>query len=121
MPRNGERMAPTTRSSDTLESMRPRRVTRSTPPADETCKLTRVVETGRLKLAVWTCTEPQLYSRTRMNAYRFPQRYARKWWPGCRSAWYDAHYFDLGESKSCFPGLTQFVVYEGGKGSARRR
>jgi hypothetical protein len=46
-----------------------------------------------------------------MDAHPFPDDYARRWWPGCIGAWYDAHYREDG---SCVPGTTQYALYQGG-------
>jgi hypothetical protein len=93
------------------------------PPADETCTLTRVVERAGLHLGVWTCTEPRPVVRVKWSAYRFPQEFTRKWWPGATSAWYDAHYYPDERCPgldACIPGRTQYVVYEGGPIRTRR-
>jgi hypothetical protein len=79
--------------------------------------MTRVVEKAGVKLEVWTCTDPSRPpKRPYANAYRFPRKDARRWWPGCESAWYDAHFTGGAENRGfCFPGRTQYVVYAGGR------
>jgi hypothetical protein len=100
----------------TLARARPHCVDRRGPPADETCAMTRVVEKGGVKLEVWTCLDPRPTVRGRYEAYRFPRKDARRWWPGCESAWYDAHFTGGAENRGfCFPGRTQYVVYRGGR------
>lgn len=110
MPRDGDPM--TTKLAPPAAASRPRRTNRTVPPADCTCSLTRVVERNGLRLAVWTCTKPRPYANVKFKAYRFRTGLARRWWPGCSGAWYDAHYR---EDNSCYPGLTQYVVYRGGR------
>jgi hypothetical protein len=110
MPRDGDQM--TSKTVRSAEVPRPRCVSWVGPFADRTCSLTRVVECAGLRLAVWTCTDPVRYVNVKFKAYRFPTGRARKWWPGCSSAWYDAFY---GEDGDCYPGRTQYVVYRGGR------
>jgi hypothetical protein len=75
-----------------------------------------------VRLAVWTCTRPAPTGpRVKLDANRFPDRHARRWWPGCRSAWYDAHYYRDAWGKGCIPGRTQYVVYDGGLCQRRRQ
>jgi hypothetical protein len=90
------------------------------PRADETCTLDRVVERNGLRLEVWKCAKPTpqlLQRRSECRAFRFPRAHARSIWPGCASAWYDA----IEDPFGCIPGLTQFVVYDGGASGTRRR
>ena len=102
-------------SPATSTPKRPRPSFRPGPKADRTCKLTRVVERGRVKLAIWTCTRPAPTGPFgKFSAYRFSTRYARQRWPGCSSAWYDAHYARSPWGEHCIPGRTQYVVYRGG-------
>ena len=94
------------------------------PRVDDTCSLTRVVERAGMRLAVWTCTDPRPCVRAKWSAYRFPEEFTRKWWPGATSAWYDAHYYPDDRCPgmdACIPGRTQYVVYEGGANRAVRR
>jgi hypothetical protein len=95
---------------------RPRCVDRTGPRADDTCSMTRVVEKAGVRLEVWTCTDPRPSVRCQWEAYRFPRKDARRWWPGCESAWYDAHFTGGAENRGdCTPGRTQYVVYAGGR------
>jgi len=98
---------------------RPRCVSWPVPAADQTCTLTRVVEHRGMRLEVWSCSDTRrMLLQVRTEAYRFPLRAARRWWPGCQSGWYDAIY-DGHTNRvgwgDCTPGRTQFVVYRGGK------
>ena len=115
MPRNGDRMdskSPAPREVPQGHHL----VFRPGPRADRTCKLTRVVQRDGVKLAVWTCTRPAPTPPfAKFRAYRFSPRYAWRRWPGCSSAWYDAHYFRDGWGEHCIPGRTQYVVYRGGR------
>ena len=86
-------------------------------PADATCQLTRTVVRNGVTLALWTCSRPSLTLQGR-RAYRFDHKYTQRWWPGSLSGWYDAVYF---QDRSCFPGRTQYVVYQGGRRSRRTR
>ncbi len=96
---------------------RPRPCFREGPPADDTCEMTRVVRRRGTRFEVWTCTDPQPTIRVKLDANRFPAEDAKRWWPGCASAWYDALYHP---DHSCTPGRTQFVVYDG-EGGRRER
>ena len=48
------------------------------------------------------------------SAHRFCDWHAHRWWPGCTSAWYNAHCDDSLWGERCIPGRTQYVVYRGG-------
>ncbi|MCM2332948.1 MAG: hypothetical protein NDI82_03265, partial [Anaeromyxobacteraceae bacterium] len=86
------------------------------PSTDDTCTLSRVVESGSLRLEVWTCASPTPRPPTgdfTVGVFRRGELIpARELWPGSIEAW------------SCntgkFPGHLDLVLYLGGEEEASR-
>jgi len=86
------------------------------PSSDDTCTLSRVVESASLRLEVWTCVSPTPRPPTgdfTVGVFRRGELIpARELWPGSIEAW------------SCntgkFPGHLDLVLYLGGEEEASR-